>query len=211
MTDPSLVLQVGFTTLAVMPPPKLRVVVEAPEDGSQRREHAALPPLPDPANLDQVFRRFAPYVARIAARILGQTDELDDLVQDVFLDAQRGLSQLRDASLVRAWLATVTVRKAKRRLQRRRWVHWVGLESAIDPPVADPSTSTRDHALILAVYRVLDSVTPEERIAWIMHRVEGESLEDIATACDCSRATAHRLVMRAQAALEKGLGSVGTT
>lgn len=192
--------------------PQLRVVPSASESPSQLGPSAGSGELPaiDPGDLDQVFRRFAPYVARIASRILGQSDELEDLVQDVFLDAQRGLSALRDASLVRYWLATVTVRKAKRRLHRRRWVHWVGLEPSIDPPIADPTASTSDHALVLAAYRVLDTVPAEERIAWIMHRVEGESLEEIAKVCECSRATAHRLVARAQAALQKGLNNVGT-
>lgn len=191
--------------------PKLRVVSNPPSAGTQTTpstgsgEHALI----DPTDLDQVFRRFAPYVARVASRILGRSDELDDLVQDVFLDAHKGLLALRDASAIRHWLATVTVRKARRRLTRRRWVHWVGLEAAIDPTVSDPTTSSRDHALILAVYRVLDGISPDERIAWVMHRVEGEALEKIADVCGCSRATAHRLVVRAQAAIVKGLSNVG--
>src|SRR5690349_8645681 len=38
-------------------------------------------------DLDELYRRYAPYVAVIATRILGRDDELDDLVQDVFLGA----------------------------------------------------------------------------------------------------------------------------
>jgi RNA polymerase sigma-70 factor (ECF subfamily) len=187
--------------------PQLRVISGSPQAvplTSNANELRAV----DPSDLDQVFRRFSPYVARIASRILGQTDELDDLVQDVFLDAHRGLVSLRDNNAIRHWLATITVRKARRRLTRRRWVHWIGLEPAIDPMFSDPTTSSRDHALVLAVYRILDEISPDERIAWVMHRVEGEALETIADACGCSRATAHRLVTRAQAALLKGLANV---
>lgn len=190
--------------------PQLRVVPSSPEREPTSQSGSGELKAVDPRDLDQVFRRFAPYVARIASRILGRSDELDDLVQDVFLDAHRGLLALRDTNAIRHWLATVTVRKARRRLTRRRWVHWIGLEPAIDPTFSDPVTSTRDHALVLAAYRILDEVSPDERIAWVMHRVEGEALEDIASVCGCSRATAHRLVQRAQAALMKGLNNVGT-
>ena len=88
------------------------------------RPHLALvrtAPRPiDTSDLDAVFRRFAPYVARVAMRVLGPRGEIDDLVQDVFLDAHRGLGKLRDLDAIRGWLATVTVRKARRRLRRQR-------------------------------------------------------------------------------------------
>lgn len=187
--------------------PQLRVV-PGPSPASAPTSSSGELRAIDPSDLDQVFRRFAPYVARIAARILGHTDELDDLVQDVFLDAHRGLLGLRDNQAIRHWLATITVRKARRRLTRRRWVHWIGLEPSLDPIFSDPTTSSRDHALVLAVYRILDEVSPDERIAWVMHRVEGEALETIADVCGCSRATAHRLVTRAQSAIVKGLAGV---
>lgn len=175
----------------------LRLVREVPPEA----------PPPDPKDLDQVFRRYAPYVARVAGRILGQSHEIEDLVQDVFLEAHRGLEALRDPGAVRYWLATVTVRKARRRLARRRMWRWVGLESPIDPdltPDDRPSPETR--ASVVAVYRILDALPADARIAWILHRVEGEPLEKIAEVCGCSRATAHRRLKEAQDALEKGLG-----
>ena len=59
----------------------------------------------DPRDFDQVFRRYAPYIARIALRLLGNDSEVDDLVQDVFLEAHRGLFGLRDAAALGGWLA----------------------------------------------------------------------------------------------------------
>src|SRR5262249_6514378 len=59
-----------------------------------------------------LFRRYAPYVATIGLRLLGRDDELDDLVQEVFIEAHRGLHQLRSAESVKAWLARITVRRA---------------------------------------------------------------------------------------------------
>jgi RNA polymerase sigma-70 factor, ECF subfamily len=163
-------------------------------------------PMVDPGDLGQVFRLFAPYVAGIAARILGRWGEVDDIVQDVFLDAHRGLRTLRDSGAIRRWLATVTVRKSRRRLGRRRLLGLIGLDAPMDPlEIPDPTANAEERAHAVAVYRILDRLRPDARIAWILHRVEGEPLERVAEVCRCSRATAHRRVVEAQAALEQGL------
>jgi RNA polymerase sigma-70 factor (ECF subfamily) len=174
-----------------------------------RSDSADPEPVLDPADFEQVFRRFAPYVARVGVRILGPGDEIEDLVQDVFLDAHRGLSALEDASKVRHWLAAITVRKSLRRLRRRRLLRFIGFESEMQPDaVLVEAGQSEDRAWILAVYRILDTADPADRIAWVMNRVEGEALERVAEVCRCSRATAHRRVQKVQAMLEKGLGHV---
>src|SRR5258708_2484860 len=71
-------------------------------------------------DLEAAFRRYSRYVAAVALRLLGRDDEVDDVVQEVFLAALRGMRRLREPEAVRGWLATVTVRIAGRRLRRRR-------------------------------------------------------------------------------------------
>lgn len=161
----------------------------------------------DTGDLDAVFRRFAPYVARVAMRVLGPHGEIDDLVQDVFLDAHRGLAQLRELDAIRGWLATVTVRKARRRLRRQRLLALVGMDTPIDPDrFVDPARDPEERALVTSAYRVLDGVSADARIAWVLRCLEGEPLERVAEALGVSRATAHRRVSEAQAALEGAFG-----
>ena len=57
------------------------------------------------AEVAELFRRYAPYVATIGLRLLGRDDELDDLVQDVFIEAHRGLHSLRTPDAIKGWLA----------------------------------------------------------------------------------------------------------
>jgi RNA polymerase sigma-70 factor (ECF subfamily) len=180
-------------------PPTLRVVAPVVEGEL------------DTADVGVIFRRFSAYVAHIGVRLLGPGADVDDLVQDVFLDAHRGLAALRDRGAVRHWLATVTVRKARRRLRRRALARLIGLEApspAALERARDHAASAETGAYLVAIDRILDSVSADARIAWIMHRVEGEALEAVAVMCGCSRATAHRRVQEAQAALEKGLADV---
>jgi RNA polymerase sigma-70 factor (ECF subfamily) len=160
----------------------------------------------DPSDLDALFRRFAPYVARIGARILGREGDLDDLVQDVFLDGVRGLRALRDPAAVRGWLATVTVRHARRRLRTRRLWALLGADHPIDADtLLAPGASPEDRAQLVAVYRALDDLAADARIAWVLHAVEGQSLDEVASACGFSRATAHRRIQEARAAIDEVL------
>ena len=72
------------------------------------------------SELGELFRRYAPYVSTIGLRLLGRDDDLDDLVQDVFIEAYRGIHGLRTPEAIRGWLARITVRRATRRLRARK-------------------------------------------------------------------------------------------
>ncbi len=157
--------------------------------------------------LDEMFRRYAPYVAKIGYRLLGRDDEVDDLVQDVFLAAHRGIGGLRDADAIRGWLATVTVRTAHRRLRYRRVRAFLHLDAQPEyEQVAAPGASPEQQAVLGAVYRVLDGLPAGQRVPWTLRYVEGEKLERIATLCNCSLATVKRRIKAAQDVIQKEVG-----
>jgi RNA polymerase sigma-70 factor (ECF subfamily) len=158
-------------------------------------------------DLDALFERFAPYVASIGKRLLGREDEVDDLVQEVFLSAVRGIHGLRDPDAAKAWLATVAVRNAHRRLRRRRVLRWLGLADEVSPDdLVDESVSPERRAKLVRVYALLDRLPPDQRIAWILRHVEGERLDVVARLCGCSLATAKRRITAAHEFLEGSLG-----
>ena len=180
-------------TLQVRRRPPLRLV----RDGDDPQDGAF-----DPSDLDGVFRRYAPYVATISLRILGCDDDIDDLVQEVFLDAHRRRSELREASAIRGWLARVTVRKAVRKLRRGKLRRWLALDEHPDyAGLADPSATPEQRAEVVRVYRVLDRVTAEERVAWVLRYVQEYSLDEIAELASVSRSTVQRRIRAAQAAV----------
>jgi len=78
-------------------------------------------PVTLPLEFDQVFRLHAPYVGALVLKLIGRPGYVDDVVQDVFIQAHRGLRKLRDPELVRPWLRRIAVRRARRWL-RKRWV-----------------------------------------------------------------------------------------
>jgi RNA polymerase sigma-70 factor (ECF subfamily) len=173
------------------------VLVPARARDDAEGEHA------QPLEIDEAFRLYAPYVARIGYRLLGRDSDIDDLVQDVFLAAHRGLSNLRQPEAIRGWLATVAVRKARRRLRRRRMWSMVGIGTdgpeAVD--VADPAATPEQRALVAQIYRLLDRLPVDQRIAWSLRFVDGQTLERVAELCGCSLATAKRRIKAARDAV----------
>lgn len=158
--------------------------------------------------LEEIYRRYAPYVGRVALRLLGDRAEVDDLVQDVFVDAVRGLGTLRDPNAVRGWLAAVTTRAAARRLKRRRLRRLL----RVDPPpdfsaLEAPGATADQRALLACLYTVLEAQPVDARNAWILRHIEGESLGTVAVLCGCSLATAKRRIAAVHDAIAEALGN----
>lgn len=158
-------------------------------------------------DFDELFRRFAPYVARIGWRLLGRDDEVDDLIQDVFANAHRKRGQLQDPAAARAWLAVSAVRRARRLLRGRRWRQLVrGLEPYDYDAIAGTGAGPADRALLGEVYAALDRVAVDDRIAWLLRHVDEHELTEVAALCGCSLATVKRRIKRAHDHLRRELG-----
>jgi len=151
---------------------------------------------PPPAwNPQAIFDSYAPYVAAIATRVLGRADEIEDLVQEVFLVVVAREDHIRNPEAIKGWLATVTVRLAMRRLRWRRLRGWLRLdrEQSYDD-LPDPRLSGEERAAVAWIYRRLDRCSPAHRTAWVLHHGEGMSAAEVAAACGCSPATAKRWI-----------------
>jgi RNA polymerase sigma-70 factor, ECF subfamily len=160
-------------------------------------------------DLDGLFRRYAPYVAAIAHRLLGRDEDVDDTIQEVFVAAVRGVHAVRDPAAIRGWLARVTVRVARQRLRKRRVRVFLGLdEPVVYDAVVDHSASAEQRALLARVYRVLDGIPANQRIAWSLRHIEGEPLESVASMAGCSLATAKRRISAAAQKIEEAFADV---
>ncbi|GAC1358908.1 MAG: sigma-70 family RNA polymerase sigma factor [Polyangiales bacterium] len=154
-------------------------------------------------SLEALYRQHSAYVAGIAYRLLGRDGDVDDVVQDVFLSAWKGIGALRDPGALKGWLATVTVRIARRKLRMRRLKQVFRLD---DEPqyenVPAPGASPDEKVLLSRVYSLLDGLPVDQRLAWTLRFVERQQLDDVARLCGCSLATAKRRISAAQAALD---------
>src|SRR6185503_898801 len=120
---------------------------------------------------EALFRRYARLALGLAYRILPSDADIDDLVQDSFLYAFERLGGLSNPQAFHAWLSSIVVRTAGKRLRRRRLQVRLGLRpnQPIDVDQVVARTAPPDVAAELhAVYRVLEKLPIEERIALVL-------------------------------------------
>jgi RNA polymerase sigma-70 factor, ECF subfamily len=188
--------------------PPLRVVQNpalAPTAPASQPAAQAAPAEPD--DLDALYRRYSRYVAVVATRLLGRSDEVDDLVQDVFIAALRGISRMRDPQAVKGWLAKVTVRLALKRLRRRRLLQALHLERELADyqQLAAAGTSAAQRDLLAKVYHALDKLPAQTRVIWLLRHVLEEPLQAIVELSACSQSTVQRKLRDAESFLAKEL------
>lgn len=145
------------------------------------------------------YDRHADAVHRLVFRLLGPDGELEDVVHDVFVRALESIERLRDPGALRAFVFGIAVMVVRIKIQRRsrqRWLRFMAPEEV--PEVAVTSDVGLGEA-VNEVYGVLASLPVDERIAFVLHRVEGLSLEEAAHAADTSFSTFRRRLARGEA------------
>jgi RNA polymerase sigma-70 factor, ECF subfamily len=147
-------------------------------------------------SFDAVFDRFAPYVAAIGLRIMGNASDIDDIVQDVFLDFSRKMEKINDIEHARRWLVYVTVRKCRKLLRKRKILSFLYPAPPVEPVM--PMASADDRAAVIQLFCILEKMPVNHRMAWSLRYLEGASLSEISLICGCSLATAKRWIKAAQ-------------
>jgi RNA polymerase sigma-70 factor (ECF subfamily) len=153
---------------------------------------------------EAIYRRHVQRVARVARRLLRDTAEVDDVVQETFLIAFESLGELVDPGALRGWLTRIALSRVHRRFRWWRWMRlWsrTELAASLEEQVATDAPQDRRAELAL-IDRALAKVSVKVRTAWVLRRVLGDTLDEVAAACACSLATAKRRIAEADAHVE---------
>jgi len=142
----------------------------------------------------ETFEAERPRLLGIATRVLGDHAEAEDVVQQAWLR----LSRASDIENLPAWLTTVTTRLCLDRLRARTAVPTEDLEVA--GQVSDPADDVSMAETVgVALQLVLDRLTPQERVAFVLHDSFGFEFPTIATILDTTPVAARKLASRARA------------
>ena len=156
---------------------------------------------------DVIYRRHARYLFAVIARLLGRRSEAEEVLQDTFVRGFEKLATLREPAAVRAWLAQIAIGIVRHRLRRARLMHFLGLDGADGDAtlaaLAAPNLAPDERAELALVDRLLAPVRPAHRIAWMLRRVEGLALAEVASTCACSLATVKRRIAAVDAIVER--------
>lgn len=145
-----------------------------------------------------LVRRHSPILRAYARRILGNSDEVDDVVQETFIAAWQQLRTLNDPSTIRSWLMRTVSHKSIDRIRARR-EH----DNIADHEPQLPSEYTPDRAVIAnsreeALMRVLAGMPPQQRECWTLKELSGLSYDDIASVMGVPSSTVRGLLARAR-------------
>jgi RNA polymerase sigma-70 factor, ECF subfamily len=148
------------------------------------------------------YDRHVQAIHALVFRLMGPDGEIDDVVHDVFVRALESLPRLREPAALRSWLFGIAVRAVGIRFQKRsrqRWLRFMAPEEVPEMAAVPAAASSDLGEALRDVYAILRGMDPDERIALVLRRVEGMSLEDAATAAGMSLATFRRRLARGEA------------
>jgi RNA polymerase sigma factor (sigma-70 family) len=151
--------------------------------------------------LATTFEDQRPRLTALASRMLGSKTEADDAVQEAWIRFSRA-----DTSVVEnlnAWLTTVVSRVCLNFLQSRRTRSSSPLDAELatapDKPESDPEREAfLADSIGLALLIVLDSLTPNERVAFVLHDMFAVPFEEIAPILGRNAAATRQLASRAR-------------
>src|SRR6476659_2098800 len=137
---------------------------------------------------DELYHRFRRQVAGNLYRVLGDRSDLDDLVQEVFVIAFRGLDRFRGDARLSTWLYRICVNVALGRIRtrKRRPAAYGVTDLAADSPAQSlverpgtPDGSLERRRDQESVYRALEALAAKKRIVLYLHEIEGMDLKEI--------------------------------
>jgi RNA polymerase sigma-70 factor (TIGR02957 family) len=156
------------------------------------------------ASLERLFEELRPAAFAIAYRMLGSVSEAEDVVQETFLRLHRMLREGERVESPRAYLATVVTRLCIDQLRsaRARRERYVG-EWLPEPLLASDEADPARHAevadsLSLAFLVLLESLSPEQRAAYLLREVFDYPYDQIARIVGKSEDNTRQLVTRAR-------------
>jgi RNA polymerase sigma factor (sigma-70 family) len=144
------------------------------------------------------FEEHRSHLRAVAYRMLGSLDEADDAVQETWLRLSR--SDTSDVGNLGGWLTTIVARVCLNLLRSRN----VRREESLGVHLPDPDIRPPDEEVILAdsvglaLLVVLDTLTPGERLAFVLHDMFQLPFEEIAPIVGRSPVAARQLASRAR-------------
>jgi RNA polymerase sigma factor (sigma-70 family) len=153
--------------------------------------------------LAERFEKHRSRLRAVAYRMLGSLSEADDAVQDAWLRVSR--ADTTEVENLGAWLTTIVARVALNMLRSRNTRREQPLDAHVPDPVVDPADGTNpEHEALLAdsvglaLLVVLQTLSPAERLAFVLHDMFAVPFEQIAPIVERSPEATRQLASRAR-------------
>ena len=148
---------------------------------------------------DLIVAARAESIHRTALAVLGNEADARDAAQDAFVAAWRGIRGLRDVDRFDAWLGRILINQCRSALRRRGRVREVGMDLALETPVADAAYDSADFDDAFA------RLTVDQRAILVLHHLHGYGVREIADWLGIPVGTVKWRLSRARNALHQEL------
>jgi RNA polymerase sigma-70 factor (ECF subfamily) len=152
----------------------------------------------DATGFAEFVEQSEPVIRRLLGRLCGGHSDIDDLTQETYLRAWRGLGRFRGQSSLQTWITRIAVNVSHSWRQSRR----------ASLPLSDARASAlrsepeiNETALRQAYQQALASLSPEQRAVFVLHEVDGLTYQQMADALHCPVGTVMSRLHRARAGL----------
>jgi RNA polymerase sigma factor (sigma-70 family) len=155
----------------------------------------------DAAEFARLYQTYAPELDRYLARLCGDADQAQDLVQETFVKAYQGLPRTRPDLQPRPWLYKIATNTARSAVRRAGWKRVL--------PFADHSPERSPSGAILLdsryaeadlVERSLAAIKPDYAAPLLLHWREGFGIDEICAILGLSRENLKKRLYRAKKA-----------
>ncbi|GAB3180952.1 RNA polymerase sigma factor [Nesterenkonia halophila] len=158
---------------------------------------------------EELLRRYDRPLLRLCTRMLRDPGEAEDVVQDTFLTVWRRLSTLESIDQFRTWLYRTAsnrcldiIRRRERRPAQATDPDSLGSVESGGPSLED---SAETGAAVRHLEQVLGTLPAEQRMAWLLHEVEGETYATIAAMMGTTDGSVRGRLHRARTAIVRGM------
>ena len=147
------------------------------------------------------FERHRRHLHAVAYRMLGSASEADDALQEAWLRLSRARTDA--VANVGGWLTTVVARICLDMLRSRRTRPEEYVGTSLPEPVVTPDNGPEEEAVLadsvgLALLVVLETLTPAERLAFVLHDMFAVPFDEIAVILDRTEPATRQLASRAR-------------
>jgi len=130
----------------------------------------------------ELFRLYRVDVTRLLSRMVGRHADLEDLLQEVFVQVHRSIKNFRAESRLSTWIYRVAVNVAlmhRRAAKSRPLLVATPYEPMLLDESSPPDEELSRRRRIEALYRLLDRVSDKKRVVYVLHELEGMSPNEI--------------------------------
>lgn len=152
----------------------------------------------------RLFRQSSKKVHAVLYRILGSNQDMEDLVQETFLEVFRALPSYRGDAQLGTWISCICSRVAFGYIKKRRPVASVideTMHCSDNAPSSDEVADSR--AATVRLYTALSKIDAKQRIAFALHVIDGRSMQNVADITESSVSATKSRVLRARKEIAK--------